>query len=56
MGEGHIVIPSSGRRERIAENLAAKDLSLSADDMARLRALDEGRRLVDGPWCPEWDV
>ena len=56
MGEGHIVIPSSGRRERIAENFAAKDVSLSADEMARLRTLEEGRRLVDGPWCPKWDV
>ena len=56
MAEGHVVIPSSGRRERIAENFAAKDLSLSADDMARLRALEQGRRLVDGPWCPAWDT
>ncbi len=50
-----VVIPSSGKRERIAENLAAKDVSLSDDEMARLRRLEAGRRLVDGPWCPVWD-
>lgn len=53
--EGHIVIPSSARPERIAENFAAKDIALSDNQMAVLRGLECGKRLVDGPWCPAWD-
>ena len=56
LSEGFIVIPSSSKPERIGSNFAAKDIELSGDDVARIRALDEGRRLVDGDWCPKWDV
>ena len=56
IAEGHVVIPSSGNKERIATNLAAKDIALSADDITAIRAMDEGRRLINGPWCPEWDT
>ena len=55
LAEGHVVIPSSGKPERIAENLAAKDVTLDAEDLTVLRALDQGMRLVNGPWCPKWD-
>jgi 2,5-diketo-D-gluconate reductase B len=54
--EGHVTIPSSANRDRIRENFGAKDLSLSADDMTRLRGLDRNQRLVNGSWCPKWDV
>jgi len=56
MAEGFVVIPSAGSRARIAENFAAQDITLSAEEIARIRALDRGMRLVDGPWCPEWDL
>ncbi|MGR3661378.1 MAG: aldo/keto reductase [Paracoccaceae bacterium] len=56
MHEGHIVIPSSGNPGRNAENFGAKEIELSDFDMARLRAMEEGRRLVNGDWTPEWDV
>jgi len=56
MHEGHVVIPSSGNPGRNAENFAAKYVVLSDADMTRLRAMDEGRRLVNGDWTPEWDV
>jgi 2,5-diketo-D-gluconate reductase B len=56
MMEGYAVIPSSGDRGRIEENFAAQDLQLDADEMASLRGLDRGLRLVNGPWCPRWDV
>lgn len=56
MAEGFIVIPSSGSRERIAENFAAKDIALSGEEIAAIRGFDAGKRLVDGPWCPIWDV
>lgn len=54
--EGYVVIPSSGNKDRIAANLAAKDINLSDKEMVTIRGLEEGRRLVNGPWCPEWDV
>jgi 2,5-diketo-D-gluconate reductase B len=56
MAEGFVVIPSAGSRARIAENFAAQDITLTQDDMARIRGLDRGLRLVDGPWCPQWDT
>ncbi len=56
LAKGHWVIPSSGNPERIAENLAAGDITLSPDQIARIDALDRNMRLVNGPWCPEWDV
>ena len=56
MAEGHVVIPSSSNPERIALNFKATDVSLNADEIATIRNLDEGRRLVNGAWCPVWDV
>lgn len=55
MAEGHIVIPSSGSKERIAENLAAQDIGLTDLEIAEIRGLDAGHRLVNGDWCPVWD-
>jgi len=55
MAEGFVVIPSAGKRERIAENFAAQDLPLTETELKRVSALDRGMRLVDGPWCPKWD-
>ena len=55
MAEGHVIIPSSNRKERVASNFAAKDITLTTGEVARISALDEGRRLVNGDWCPVWD-
>ena len=55
LAEGHIVIPSSSSKERIAENFAALDIALTAEDVQALRDMDEGRRLVGGAWAPKWD-
>lgn len=55
MQAGFVVIPSAGSRARIAENFAAQDITLSDDEMAQVRGLDRGMRLVNGPWCPKWD-
>lgn len=54
--EGHIVIPSSSNKQRIAENFAAADIKLTQSEISAIRQLDRGQRIVDGPWCPEWDV
>ncbi len=56
MAEGHVVVPSSGNRQRIAENFAAQELALPESELKRVAALDRDMRLVDGPWCPEWDA
>jgi 2,5-diketo-D-gluconate reductase B len=56
MAEGYVVIPSSSNKARIKENFDAKDVVLTADDIATIRNLDEGRRLVNGAWCPVWDT
>lgn len=56
LAEGHIVIPSSGNPDRIRENLGAAELQLSHDELHQITRLERGMRLVNGPWCPEWDV
>jgi len=55
MAEGHIVIPSSGKKERIISNFEARNIELSADEVDRLRGLEKGLRLVNGDWTPTWD-
>jgi alcohol dehydrogenase (NADP+) len=42
------VIPKSVNPERIAENWAARDLSLNTADMTAIAALDRHQRKVDG--------
>ncbi|MBG1233796.1 aldo/keto reductase [Aestuariivirga litoralis] len=56
LAEGHIVIPSSSKRERIESNWDAQRLTLSAEEMQLIREMDEGRRLINGGWCPKWDT
>ena len=55
LAEGHVVIPSSTNKGRIAQNFAATNITLSEAEVAEIRLLDEGRRIVNGPWCPKWD-
>lgn len=45
---GAAVIPKSTNPARLAENLKAAELSLSADEMASLAGLESGFRYVDG--------
>jgi len=49
--KGYCAIPKSVRPSRIAENIQIFDFSLSPEEMARIDALDTGRR--GGP-DPEW--
>ena len=48
IGRGTVVIPKSTNPERIRQNLAAAELSLSEADMAEISGLDLGFRFVDG--------
>ncbi len=52
---GVAAIPKSGTPERIAQNHQASDITLSDDELARIRGLDEGLRLIDPPFAPAWD-
>lgn len=53
---GYAVIPSSTKRDHLANNLKARQLRLSDADMAQMAALDRGERLVDPEGlAPVWD-
>ncbi|OXC75361.1 2,5-didehydrogluconate reductase DkgB [Caballeronia sordidicola] len=53
---GYSVIPSSTKRVNLESNLAAQSLHLSADELARIEALERNDRLTspDG-LAPAWD-
>ena len=55
LNQGHVVIPTSGHRERIAENFAARSIQLSAAELATIAGLDRGERQVKPVWGPAWD-
>lgn len=55
MAEGLIVIPASTDRGRLAGNLAAASITLSAEEMATVRALDRNGRIIDPEKSPRWD-
>ncbi len=46
---GHIVIPKSSRRDRMAENLAAASLRLSQQELDAITALENGQRIGGDP-------
>lgn len=54
--QGIVVIPRTSKRERLEENLAIFDFTLSADEMAQIAALSAAnKRIVNLAWSPEWD-
>ncbi|WP_370978789.1 aldo/keto reductase [Agaribacterium sp. ZY112] len=56
LNKGYSVIPSSANKQRITDNLAATKITLSKQELQRIEALEQGMRLVDADWCPEWDT
>ena len=56
LAKGYVVIPSAGSPARIAENFGAKDVVLTPELIGQIDSLNSDMRLVDGPWCPPWDV
>ncbi len=53
LAHGNVVIPKSVNAGRLAQNLAAADVALSAEQLARVDALDLARRYVTGEfWTP----
>jgi 2,5-diketo-D-gluconate reductase B len=55
LNEGHIVIPTSGQRDRIAENFAAGSIRLTAAELDAIRAIDRNERQINPAWSPAWD-
>ncbi|EJJ27114.1 aldo/keto reductase [Rhizobium sp. CF142] len=54
LGEGLVVIPASGNRERMRANFLTTEISLSADDIAAIRACERGGRMIK-PAATFWD-
>jgi 2,5-diketo-D-gluconate reductase B len=53
---GYAVIPSSTKRENLASNLLAQQLTLTADEMAEIARLENNGRLVSPEGlAPNWD-
>lgn len=55
LNQGLIVIPTSGKHERIKENFAARNIVLSADELAALGGRDKAERQINPSWSPAWD-
>jgi len=55
MQMGLIVIPTSGRAERIKSNYAAVNIRLTPGEIAAIEAIDRGERVIDPAWGPAWD-
>ncbi|WP_343741759.1 2,5-didehydrogluconate reductase DkgB [Herbaspirillum huttiense] len=53
--QGFAVIPSSTRRENLAANLQAQQLTLSEAEMQAIATLDRGERLANPGFAPQWD-
>ncbi len=52
--DGVAAVPRSSDPSHIADNLGV-DLTLTADETARIDALPKDRRLIDPPFAPDWD-
>lgn len=52
---GVVTIPSSTKREHLASNLAAFDLTLSEEELEAIAGLDRGERIADPDFAPDWD-
>jgi 2,5-diketo-D-gluconate reductase B len=55
MAEGHVVIPASSSEAHLRANFVATGVRLSADEMAQIRKLEEGYRIINPPKAPIWD-
>ncbi|MEX2321852.1 MAG: 2,5-didehydrogluconate reductase DkgB, partial [Saccharospirillum sp.] len=53
---GIITIPSSTKRKHLQSNLEAMDLELTVSEMNRIDTLDQGLRLANPGFAPEWDI
>jgi len=56
LARGLIVIPASHNPEHQKLNFHARDLRLDAEDLARMDALDQGLRLINPDFAPDWQA
>jgi 2,5-diketo-D-gluconate reductase B len=56
MAKRHIVIPSSSKKDRIILNFESRNIALTPAEIKQIEGLEKGMRLVNGDWCPVWDV
>lgn len=55
MARDILVIPSSTQPAHQEANLKARDIELTADEMARIGELDSGERIANPDFAPDWD-
>jgi len=55
MGDGHIVIPASSSEVHLRANFAASGVRLDAAEIAEIRTLEQGLRVINPPKSPVWD-
>lgn len=55
LNQGLIVIPTSSKHERIAENFAVRDIVLGPDELLALAGRDRAERQINPAWSPAWD-
>jgi diketogulonate reductase-like aldo/keto reductase len=53
--QGVVVIPRTGKLERLEENFALFDFELSNAEMQEIFGLARGGRIVNVAWAPKWD-
>ena len=53
--QGIVVIPRTSKAERLKENIALFDFSLTPAEMKEIAALARGGRIVNWAYSPEWD-
>lgn len=53
--QGLATIPSSSNPDNLANNLKAKDIILSEQEMQEISTLDCGDRIADSDFSPDWD-
>lgn len=49
------LVPKAAQANHIQANFEVFDFELSEHDMQQITQLDQGLRLIDPPWAPEWD-
>ncbi|MCR9151426.1 MAG: aldo/keto reductase [Rhodobacteraceae bacterium] len=55
IAEGHVTLSTTIDPEQMRDNLAARNVALDASDMAALRGMDRGKRIVEMPYFPDFD-
>jgi 2,5-diketo-D-gluconate reductase B len=48
-------IPSSSNKQHLAQNIAYTDITLTREELATIDELDNGERIVDPDFAPQWD-